>query len=153
MVHLHWLAIVGGLSLTGYILQLIPIDNSSGSKMSFSVLGQDFFSILTSFLGGLKFLFILPMLFSFNPGPITPKRLLFDYFVTSQLAGNPMENQFAKDNISPVSEGRLIIYTGMMSLLLFSLLDVSGTLFGLSEGLDAAIAYIKSLTVGSTPLF
>lgn len=153
MIHLHWMAIVGGLSLTSYIFQLIPVDNSSGSKLTFSVLGQDFFTILTTFLGGLKFLFILPMLFSLNPGPVTPKRILFDYFVTSPLAGNPLENQFAKDNITPVSEGRLIIYAGMMSLLIFSILDVSGTILGLTEGIDSAIAYIKSLTVGSTPLF
>ena len=34
LVHLHWLVIVGMMSFIASVLQLIPLDNSAGSKLS-----------------------------------------------------------------------------------------------------------------------
>ena len=41
-VHLHWLAIVGAVSFIANTLQLLPLDNSAGSKMSYAALGRKF---------------------------------------------------------------------------------------------------------------
>ena len=88
-VHLHWLAIAGAVSFIANTLQLIPADNSAGSKLGQSVIGRDNFQIVSLFTGAIKFLIVFPMLFTMNTvGAITSPRLLFDYFVTSQVAGN-----------------------------------------------------------------
>jgi hypothetical protein len=87
-VHLHWLAIAGAVSFMANTLQLIPVDNSAGSKLALSVLGQELFTILSLFTGAIKFLFVLPMLFTLNASVITTPRLLFDFFVTSQIFGS-----------------------------------------------------------------
>ena len=88
-VHLHWLAIAGAVSFIANTLQLIPADNSAGSKLGQSVIGSDNFQIVSLFTGAIKFLIVFPMLFTMNTvGAITSPRLLFDYFVTSQVAGN-----------------------------------------------------------------
>jgi hypothetical protein len=34
LVHLHWLVIVGVMTFVSSVLQLIPLDNSAGSKMT-----------------------------------------------------------------------------------------------------------------------
>ena len=34
LVHLHWLVIVGVMSFVSSVLQLIPLDNSAGSKLT-----------------------------------------------------------------------------------------------------------------------
>ena len=34
LVHLHWLVIVGVMTFISSVLQLIPLDNSAGSKMT-----------------------------------------------------------------------------------------------------------------------
>lgn len=87
-VHLHWLAIAGAVSFMANTLQLIPVDNSAGSKLALSVLGQELFTILSLFTGAIKFLFVLPMLFTLNAAVVTTPRLLFDFFVTSQIFGS-----------------------------------------------------------------
>ena len=87
-VHLHWLAIAGAVSFMANTLQLIPVDNSAGSKLALSVLGQEVFTIISLFTGAIKFLFVLPMLFTLNAGVVTTPRLLFDFFVTSQIFGS-----------------------------------------------------------------
>jgi hypothetical protein len=57
--------------------------------MGFSVLGKEGFQIVSLFTGAIKFLFVFPMLFNLNFSTlVTTPRLLFDYFVTSQIAGN-----------------------------------------------------------------
>ena len=149
-VHLHWLAIAGGLSLTAYILQLIPTDNSSGSKLSFSVLGIDGFAVLSSFVAALRFVFLLPMFFFMSSSSvITPKRLLFDYWVTSQLAGSLQETQVCKDMISPVSEGRVLLYTLLVSLLFFALVPFGDIASNTSAGLSAFAQQLQSLSGSS----
>ena len=88
-VHLHWLAIAGAGSFIANTLQLIPVDNSAGSKLGQSVVGRDNFQIVSLLTGAVKFLIVFPMLFSINAlSVVTAPRLLFDYFVTSQVAGN-----------------------------------------------------------------
>lgn len=87
-VHLHWLAIAGAVSFIANTLQLIPVDNSAGSKLALTVLGQELFTIVSLFTGAIKFLFVLPMLFTLNAAVVTTPRLLFDFFVTSQIFGS-----------------------------------------------------------------
>jgi hypothetical protein len=83
-VHLHWLAIAGGVSFIGSTLQLFPFDNSAGSRMSSAVLGRINYGIFVIIFGALKAIFIIPMLFNFAAsGLVTTARLLTDYFLTS----------------------------------------------------------------------
>merc|ERR1711998_98127 len=63
-VHLHWLAIVGAVSFIANSLQLLPLDNSAGSKLSYSVIGRDNYDVLNAVASLVKFLVIFPMLFS-----------------------------------------------------------------------------------------
>ena len=83
-VHLHWLAISGGVSFIGSTLQLFPFDNSAGSRMSSAILGRMNYNIFVIVFGALKAIFIIPMLFNFAAsGLVTTARLLTDYFLTS----------------------------------------------------------------------
>ena len=83
-VHLHWLAISGGVSFIGSTLQLFPFDNSAGSRMSSAILGRINYNIFVIVFGALKAIFIIPMLFNFAAsGLVTTARLLTDYFLTS----------------------------------------------------------------------
>ena len=86
-VHLHWLAIAGAVSFIGSTLQLIPLDNSAGSKIGQAVVGNDPFSIVSAIFTVLKVLIILPMAFTLDTLGMGSK-LVFDYFITSQLVGN-----------------------------------------------------------------
>jgi len=119
-VHLHWLAIVGASTFIASLLQLLPLDNSSGSKMSFAVLGRDNFELLTALASFVKFFFIVPYFFGFGP-PATPffdkPRIFLDYILSSQIAASSSENQVAIDNLSEVSEGRKIGFVFFCALL------------------------------------
>lgn len=91
-VHLHWLAIAGAASLIANTYQLIPVDNSAGSKMIQAAIGKEAFLAVSLVTGAVKFLFILPLLFTLNAvtatGALSNTRLLVDYFITSQFSGN-----------------------------------------------------------------
>lgn len=94
LVHLHWLAVAGALSLLGTTFQLIPLDNSAGSKMTFASLGRENFSLLTVGLLLLKFGFIGVIILNFNSfffsgvSAVTKEKLLFDYILVSQFCGD-----------------------------------------------------------------
>jgi len=122
MVHLHWLAIAGAVSFISSTLQIFPIDNSSGSKLSYAALGRENFGALNTIIGLARFIFFVPFLFS---GPeavnyVSKSRLFFDFIIISQLCGNTSETQVAKDNLSPITEGRKILYIGFTFILLLS---------------------------------
>lgn len=91
-VHLHWLVIVGALSFIGSVFQLIPLDNSVGSKLSFAALGRDTSQLITAIAGLTKLLFLIPMFF--NVGGIasavvpTRAKVLLDYILLSQLVSS-----------------------------------------------------------------
>jgi hypothetical protein len=86
------------------------------------------------------------MLFSLNAaGAVTSKRLLFDYFVTSQLAGSVQETQFAKDNITPISEGRVILYVCLVSLFLYSLVPFTEGINSIAGSLEGLISRLPTL--------
>ena len=88
-VHLHWLAIAGAVSFITNTLQLIPVDNSAGSKMGSSVTGKDNFTIFTVVFGIMKAILILPTLFTMTARSlVSAPRLLTDYFLTSVIQGN-----------------------------------------------------------------
>ena len=88
-VHLHWLAIAGAVSFITNTLQLIPVDNSAGSKMGSSVTGKDNFTIFTVVFGIMKAILILPTLFTMTARSlVSSPRLLTDYFLTSVIQGN-----------------------------------------------------------------
>ena len=133
-VHLHWLAIVGAVSFIANSLQLLPLDNSAGSKLSYAVLGRENFDLLTVFTSLVKFLFIFPLLFGLGgddnsviaaAGILSVTKLLLDYVITSQLATDS-NTQIALDNLSGVSEGRKIISAGLLSLLVYSYFPFDG---------------------------
>jgi hypothetical protein len=141
-IHLHWLAIVGAVSFIANSLQLLPIDNSAGSKFSYAVLGRDNFEILNVATSLFKFLFIIPMIFNLGgvggagtaadtaaaAGAValfTTQRVLLDYVVASQLATNS-DPQIAVDNLEDVSEGRKIIFAGLVSLLVYCYFPFEG---------------------------
>jgi hypothetical protein len=87
LVHLHWLAIGGAISLIGSILQLLPYDNSAGFKMGLAIFGFDSFTLLSvlSTLG--KILFMFPFLFGGLSGNVVDQgRVLIDYLLISQIA-------------------------------------------------------------------
>ena len=120
-VHLHWLVIAGAISFMGNTLQLLPVDNSAGSKMSLAVLGLENFTILSVLAGFFKFVYLLPVLFSdLGSMALDKNRVLVDYLLSSQLSTS-QDTQQARDNLSDVSEGRKIIFTGLAALLVISL--------------------------------
>jgi hypothetical protein len=94
-IHLHWLAIVGALSFISNTLQLIPRDNSNGGKLMLAVAGEQNFRVISVLAGVVKFLCIFPLIFNFSGDSadevIDTSRLLIDYIVASQLAGNTAE--------------------------------------------------------------
>lgn len=88
-VHLHWLAIAGAVSFITNTLQLLPVDNSAGSKMGSSVAGKDSFTVFTIVFGIMKSILILPTLFTMTARSlVSAPRLLTDYFLTSVIQGN-----------------------------------------------------------------
>lgn len=88
-VHLHWLAISGAVSFMANIFQLIPVDNSAGSKMAGSVIGKNDYSIFMAVFSILKAVFVLPVLFTMSSSSLlSPPRLITDYFITSAIHGN-----------------------------------------------------------------
>jgi len=129
-VHLHWLAISGAFSLLATTFQLLPLDNSAGSKMSFACLGRENFSLLTLTVLLIKFGLVGAVLLNFNSfffsdpasslGLVTKQRLLFDYILASQFAGDASENQIAVDNLSELSEGRRFLFIGFVIFLFYS---------------------------------
>merc|ERR1711871_996314 len=133
-VHLHWLAIAGAVSFIANSLQLLPLDNSAGSKLSYSVIGRDNYDVLNAVTSLIKFFVIFPMLFSLGgdnasvittAGVFSAQRLIIDYIIASQLATNS-EVQIAVDNLEGVSEGRQIIFAGLVSLLLYCYFPFDG---------------------------
>ena len=129
-IHVHWLAVVGATMFIANILQLLPIDNSVGSKMYLAVFGRESFELLSIFAGLFKGFFIVPLIFNFGgtaaaASIITKPRLLLDYILSSQLAGSTaQETQMAIDSLSEVTEGRKIAFFGFASLLFYSLAPI-----------------------------
>ena len=102
-IHLHWLAIGGAISFIANTLQLFPLDNSAGSKLGMAVLGNEQFTIVRVIGGTIKVLVVLPALFAINSAlaVVPAPKLLFDYFVTSQLAGdNEVQLQCHSESVS-----------------------------------------------------
>ena len=62
LVHMHWLAIAGIVSFIGTLFQLIPIDNSSGSKLVYSYFGRDNAGLVASLFNLSKFIFLFLMI-------------------------------------------------------------------------------------------
>ena len=89
LVHLHWLVIVGGLSFMASVLQLVPVDNSAGSKLTTATVGRDIQLLVSGVLTLFKF--VLFSLIVFNVGGVatslafSKQRLIFDYLWISQL--------------------------------------------------------------------
>ena len=140
-IHLHWLAIAGAVSFIANSLQLLPLDNSAGSKLSYSVIGRDNYDVLNAVTSLIKFFVIFPMLFSLGgdnasvittAGVFSAQRLIIDYIIASQLATNS-EVQIAVDNLEGVSEGRQIIFAGLVSLLLYCYFPFDGLQSGLDQ--------------------
>ena len=149
-LHLHWLAIAGAVSFLGNTFQLIPIDNSAGSKMSYAVLGQESYTVLAIIFGFFKFVLIVPALFMGFGGDdpvavMTRGKILVDYVLSSQIAGSNSENQLTVDGINGVSEGRLILYGALAALMTFALVPFGELATDFTQWVDSSNAYIKSL--------
>ena len=129
-VRMHWMVIAGAISFIGSTLQLLPVDFSAGSKMSLAIFGLENYTVASIFIGFLKFLFLLPVLFTdLGSLPLDSNRLLVDFLLCSQLATNP-DTQQAVDNLSDVSEGRKILYAGFVFLVVLSFIpsmDIGNT--------------------------
>ena len=144
LIHMHWLAIAGGLSFIASTLQLIPLDNSSGSKMTYAVLGRENFFLFSIISALLKLAYIIPTLFNFSTAlngiKMLRTRLFLDYVISSQICSSAGENQIAVDNITDITETRKIAYFFLIFLLLFSYFpyvdiinDITGIFNRLSE--------------------
>jgi len=126
-VHLHWLAIVGVVSFIGNILNIIPLDDSHGSKLSFAALGREKFGYLVIIMNIIRFFFFVPFLFRGDSvvNAISKSRLIFDYIIISQLCGNVSETQIARDSITGLDEGRKIVFGFFVALLVLSFIPTS----------------------------
>jgi hypothetical protein len=149
-LHLHWLAIAGAGAFLANTLQLIPIDNSAGSKMSYAVLGHENFTILGVLFGFLKFAIIIPALFLGGGADdavniMTRYKLLVDYTLVSQIAGSNNENQLTVDGLNGVSEGRLIAYAALTSLAVFALVPFSYIGTDFTQWVDSSNLYLQDL--------
>lgn len=90
LVHMHWLAFAGLIGLISSVFQLIPLDNSTGSKMCFSILGIETSTVVNGFASFFRLAFLLPFVFNFGTevNEVGLKALLVDFFFASQFAGN-----------------------------------------------------------------
>ena len=90
LVHMHWLAFSGLIGLISSIFQLIPLDNSIGSKMCFAIFGFETSFVLNGFASLFRLAFLLPFVFNFGEevNDLGLKSLLVDFFFASQFAGN-----------------------------------------------------------------
>ena len=95
LIHVHWLVVVGGSMFISSVLQLLPIDNSWGSKMFLAVFGKEQFELLTIFSVFFKAIFFLAPLFNNFGGTVAgaatglaKPRLILDFILASQLAGS-----------------------------------------------------------------
>jgi len=149
-LHLHWLAIAGAGAFLANTLQLIPIDNNAGSKMSYAVLGKENFTILGLLFGFLKFSLIMPAFFLGEGADdavnvMTRYKLLVDYTLVSLIAGSNNENQLAVDGLNCVSEGRLIAYAALISLVVFALVPFSHLGTDFTQWVDSSNLYLKDV--------
>ena len=115
MVHMHWLAVAGALTFISATLQLLPFDNSAGSKLSYSVLGRENFYLFNVLIGLVKFAIIVPALFNIGGLPMVMNkyRLFTDYILSSQISSSAQDNQIAVDNLTPITDIRKIIFGGL----------------------------------------
>eukprot|EP01041_Mallomonas_annulata_P006617 gene6617-13402_t len=152
-MHLHWLAIAGAVTFIGNTLQLIPVNNSAGSKMSFAALGIENYSILSVVTGLIKGIFILTLIFGSSGAAgsmiLNKPRLFGDYIIASQLVSEPVDTDLAQDSITGISEGRKILYAAFIFLLGYSAISSADFAADASEILSNGIAYLKSV-FGST---
>ena len=72
--------------------QLLPFDNSAGSRLSFALFGIEGFSILTAFTGIVKFVFVISMFFDSSmktaSAAVSKPQILLDYILSSQISSN-----------------------------------------------------------------
>lgn len=148
-VHLHWLVVAGLCSFTANILQLIPVDNSAGSKLVYAALGQDSNTVTNTLFGVFKFLFFSLMLFNvggFSSALVINKpRLLLDYLLISQLINSERETQIAVDNLSEVTESRKLLFFGFAFVLFVSFFPYATAVTTLSTSFDDSYAFLKNL--------
>ena len=92
LVHMHWSAFAGLVGLISSVFQLIPLDNSSGSKMCYSILGVETSIVVNGLASFFRLAFLLPFVFNFGAEDyeLGVKTLLVDFFFASQFAGNNM---------------------------------------------------------------
>lgn len=147
LVHLHWLAIAGIIGFINSTLQIIPMDNTAGSKITFAALGREYSLVLISLIGIVRFLFFASFLFSGAEAVdfVTTSRLFFDYIVISQISYDAGETPTIKDTLSSISEGRKIIYMGFLSILFLSYFPYQQIADGLTSLESYASAFIQNL--------
>ena len=114
LIHIHWFAIVGTVSFIGNSLQLLPIDNSYGSKLTLSFLGKDNFEIFDGVINVLKVLILIPVIIiSFGDEISAGSKLLIDFLLVSLLV-NENYNQVCIDNINGLDRNRKRIFCGVV---------------------------------------
>ncbi|KAJ1432277.1 hypothetical protein B484DRAFT_32127 [Ochromonadaceae sp. CCMP2298] len=146
---LHWLTVVGITSFIANTLQLVPGDNSAGSKLSYATLGREYGGLVSALAGVFKSIFFGLMIFNvggFTNSPLLTKpKVLLDYFIVSQLVNNEFEVQLAKDNLTSVSDGRKSLYYLLLGLLLLSFFPYQAFVSGVSEELLGGVEFLKGL--------
>lgn len=151
-VHLHWLAIAGAVSMVYNTFQLFPFDNSAGSKMCYAYLGLDLNLVVSVFAGLFKGVFLITLLFtSGGTPPLTKPRIFGDFLIASQITGDAMDNPIAMDNLTEITEGRKILFTGFFLLLLFSIFNYLDIGQDASTLFNAFLDFGKSFTTQAAP--
>ena len=154
-VHVHWLAVVGAASFISTVFSLLPVDNSAGSKLSYSALGRESWQLVSGLAGLFKLAFFTLMIFNVGgfaaSNLLTRPKLMLDYVLFSQLVNSDRESQIATDSLSELDTGRKYLYYGLMSLLALSLFPYADFSAWLTNGVDEVISYTKSL-LESSPL-
>jgi hypothetical protein len=92
LVHMHWIAVSGLVGLISSIFQLLPLDNNTGSKMTYAIFGPEAFTVITAAANIFRVIFLLPLIFTFGnvvDNQLGLKSLLVDFIFASQFAGNP----------------------------------------------------------------
>lgn len=145
-LHLHWLAISGLTSFIATSFNLIPIDNSAGSKMSSTIVGLEGFVVLNAVSLFIRLVFLLPFIFDISGSPdLTARTILVDFFFASQFVGNVGENQLAVDNVTPLSDGRKTAFLGLVLFLVYSFLPFSQVSSEFNDVIASGFNYVKEL--------
>jgi hypothetical protein len=151
IIHMHWLAIVGTVSFIATSLQLLPVDNSNGSKITFAYFGIQEYEIFDNVVNLIKFVILIPVIITSFGDQINGSniivdmnKLVIDFLLISGLV-NENYNQVCIYNINGLDSRRKVIFYGIVVFAIIQFIPI--------EYIDRIIATSSMLINGNMNIF